>query len=171
VVDEISQAIQLSSGAVSSPSYTSGPDIAAATSSTGYFCIGDTRYSYAIDKKLTEGSVVPADKEISHVLWADRLVDCANVASVTPLSLTSANPGGTNGRELLGANMRILKLNISKPVSTVGNVWQIDLIIAYGDEDLFTVNSGRKYCKTAQAGTQFCATSEISTVVNRRIAS
>lgn len=177
VMDEISQSIQLSAAAVTQSSFSGGPDIASGASYsgyTGYFCIGDLRYSYAIDRALTDGT--PSFKEIKHVLWVDKVKDCAKQATpIAPtIDLTQTNPGGTDGRELLGAHMRLLRLNLTQPVAAT-DVWKVDLDIGYGDDDLFmtdtSVTPHNKHCKTAEAGTQFCATSELTTIINRRLVS
>lgn len=171
IMDELTQSIQLSAGGVNFPPGPIGPNIAAGNAATGVFCIGDTRYNYAIDRKLTETSPSSSNKEIYHAFWADKLSKCSSLASIPTLSLTTTSPGGIDGRELLGAHMRVLRLDISRPIAGNDEVWKLDLTVGYGDEDLFTYDSGtnRKYCKTAQAGTQFCATSELSTIVSRRL--
>lgn len=177
IIDEISQGIQLTGADISPPSFVGGPNIApgskATDNATGYFCLGDTRYSYVIDRKQTDGnSPDPQKKEISHVLWADSFPSCAGTFGLTPLDLNKQDPTGTNGRELVGSNMRLTRLNIAETPAGSG-VFKIDVSVAYGDEDLFSIDTlatpNRKFCKTAQAGTQFCATSELSTIVKRRI--
>lgn len=183
VMDELTQSVQLNAGTISFPTPPAGPDIApvpsqpATTNTSGYFCIGDILYSYVIDRQQTDGTADPQLKQIHHVLWAQDLTNCASTATgPSDLTLDTPSAASTHGRELLGPHMRLLRINITHPLgSTAPNLWQIDLAVGYGDDDLFLVDNAatpvRKYCKTADAGTQFCATSELNTIVNRRLVS
>lgn len=183
ILNEISQAIQFTGIGVTSPTYVAGPDVgvtgnSATANDTGYFCIGATRYTYAIDRQQSDSpdSDVVHHKQIRHVLWQDEPGVCygataAVIAALPTIDLNNAYPGGTDGKELIGANMRITRLSIA-PLSIDNSTWQIKLSIAYGDDDLLTVypeDATRKVCKGAQIGTQFCAISEISTIVKRRV--
>ncbi len=136
---------------------------------SGYFCIGNTRYSYAIDRQQSD-SPVANDKQIRHVLWADQLSSCQT--GLSPVDLTQPKPtSGANDKELMGANMRLTKLEVTKLTSD-NTTWEVKITVLYGDEDLTIVypeDTTRKVCKGGQLGTQFCAISELSTVVKRRI--
>ena len=159
-----------------------GPNIAVTggsptVNSTGYFCIGATRYTYAIDRQQSEDPTTDtAHRQIHHVLWQDQPGVCngaapAVIAALPKVNLNKADAGGVAGRELLGANMRLTKLGITS-LSPDNSTWQINLSVVYGDEDLLVVypeDSTRKLCKGAQVGTQFCAISELSTIVKRRV--
>ena len=175
VLDEISQAIQFSAATIVPPSRVVGPDVAvtggsATANADGYFCVGTTRYSYVMDRELNSNPSTPVStfKQVRHVLWADVVPLCQ--AGMSPVDLTQATPSA-GGRELLGANMRITRLRMTK-LSTNDSTWSIQLTVMYGDEDLVTVypeDTTRKVCKSGQVGTQFCALSELSTIVKRRV--
>ncbi len=182
ILDEISQAIQFTGDSVTTPSLVAGPDIpvtggSATANAIGFFCIGSTRYSYVIDRQQSDNpsTNVTLDRQIRHVLWADVMPACAGATGIVPANLTLSNPSqgslGTNGRELVGANMRINRLKLIS-LSPDNSTWQVQLSVDYGDEDLLTVypeDLTRKVCKGSQVGTQFCAISELSTIVKRRV--
>ncbi len=175
VLDEISQAIQFSPVNVVPPSRVVGPDVAvsggsATANADGYFCVGTTKYSYVMDRELSNNPSTPVStyKQVRHVLWAEVVPTCQTGLTPAPLDSTTPSAGG---RELLGANMRITRLAMTK-ISADNSTWSIQLTVMYGDEDLLTVypeDTTRKVCKSGQAGTQFCALSELSTIVKRRV--
>ncbi len=185
VLDELSQGMQFSGDNIQAPTSLTGgvaplgPMIAVAgdvkANAVGYFCIGNTRYTFAMDR-MKDSSNDTVRKTIKHGLWADEPGVCANAlaSSLTPADLASDTPSvGMNGRDLLSDNMRLLRLIIRQPVSiTDGSVWQVLLTVGYGEDDLLTIDQSdptRRYCAGPQAGTQFCAFSELSTIVKRRI--
>lgn len=109
-------------------------------------CIGSMRFSYSLNNNVGPG--------------------------VSALKYDDNNTGGCSsnmsiGKELLAENMRLIKFN----VTPAGNDYLIEIAIAYGPTDL-TIPSPSdpttKICKS-DAGTQFCATSELKTTVTRRI--
>lgn len=204
VLDELTQSIQLNAGNVKSPSALdgvspapTGPVVAVdptdvAKNAVGYFCIGTTRYTYALDRKQspTKGNSA-ANKEIYHAIWVDEPSICADAASVgdissTPVDLKAAAPtvdglGKANGRDLLSDNMRLTRITIVPAAGPTDNsVWRIQLTIAYGDDDVLVYDDAgtaadtsddRRICKGSSIGTQFCAFSELSTIVKRRVLS
>ena len=211
VLDELTQAIQLSAGNIKAPvgiaadgitllAAPVGPviNVAGATvadipkNAMAYFCIGTTRYTYALDRKQSPsaGNNV-ANKEIYHAFWVDEPSICADAASTsdispTPVDLTAAAPtkdasGNPTGRNLLSDNMRITRLILVQPAGSTDNtIWQIQLTIAYGDDDVLVVDDAgtpadtsddRRICRGSYIGTQFCAFSELSTIVKRRVLS
>lgn len=201
IVDELTQAIQLSSGNIKQPTLVgpgtlpTGPvvpvvsgDVAAGT--TAYFCIGTTRYTYALDRKHSPNKTNnAATKEIYHAFWVDEPPVCADAASASAIvpsvvNLKAEKPtadatGKATGRDLLGDNMRLTRLRIVQPAGSTNNsVWQVQVTVVYGDEDLLQVNNNgtptdtsddRRTCTGSRYGTQFCAYSELSTIVKRRI--
>jgi hypothetical protein len=174
VMDEISQSIQFSGQTIRQPSYPGGvqavgPEIIATqqgnNADTFYFCIGPKRYSFAVDRMLTPNPTA-GTKQKRHVLWVDQpLSGCAdsNVA-IDPVDLTSSSL--TDGRELLQENMRITKLSLFQ---TTDGLWNIDLSIVYGEDDLLAVVNGRQVCEGSSLGVEFCAIAELSSKVYRRI--
>lgn len=188
LIDELSQSIQLSGDNIESPRNLtggvapSGPTIGgqsdARTNAVGFFCIGSTRYTYVIDRQQDNANNGLA-KKIRHAMWADEPGVCANVSNITqyftdyPVDLTAAVPSTYNGRDVLSDNMRLTRLQIVPPVGvTDRSVWIVLLTVAYGDDDLLITdpNDGtRRICRNTSVGGQFCAFSELRTIVKRRI--
>jgi prepilin-type N-terminal cleavage/methylation domain-containing protein len=133
-----------------------------------YFCIGAKRYSFVLGAARQDDS--------SYVLWVDEPLDgCANAVDMGSAS-DSAFPG-TNGKELLDRKMRITKLEI---IPRTNGLWTINLDLATGDGDLllytyYTDSSGaptgegRVSCEGSILSSEFCATSETSINVSKRI--
>ncbi len=151
-------------------------DSGATAADTFYFCVGPKRYSFALNKTVLASG--------SHVFWVDEpLAGCANAVSMGPAALTQSDPSdttvyrGTNGRELLDRNMRITNLSIAQKNN---GLWIVSLSIANGDADLLLythhvddsgipTGDGRVSCKGSMISSEFCATSEISSNVSKRI--
>jgi prepilin-type N-terminal cleavage/methylation domain-containing protein len=124
------------------------------------YCLGETRYSYITTHAL--GSSVTATTS-PHVLWRDR----PPIGPCTALDITNpANTPSGSGEELLSQNMRLPYFDIPLPT---GNLWTVSARVAFGaDVDLF---EGGVFvtCKGTSAGGQFCAVSEFSTSVVKRL--
>ncbi|NBU34262.1 hypothetical protein EB118_16100 [bacterium] len=185
LLDELTQSIQLSGSNITATRNLSGgtapigPSIAAVTSpttgTTGFFCIGTTRYTYALDRQQ-DNTNDGLKKKILHAMWADEPGVCASVTNLTqyftdfPVDLTQPTPSSYNGRDVLADNMRLTRLAIQQ--LSDDSVWQVTLTVAYGDEDLLITdpnNSTRRICQSTSLGGQFCAISELSTIVTRRL--
>jgi len=160
IADEITGSFQFASGKVIAGA--SGPPMPAGHQQV---CIGDTRYTYAIDQKVgPTGTGIKAQR-----------LNGAACADATP---------GSFGRELLGTNMRLLELNLNPPtyLDSEKETLQIKIRIAYGDNDLLThypenadassapiaaANTG--LCRSGIAGGSFCAVSSLDNVVKKRL--
>ncbi len=175
VTEEVSQSLQFSSQPVKMPNYplaatNYGPLVNIGDPDTFYFCIGPIRYSFAIDRQLKSNPQV-GKKEKKHVFWVDKPnAGCAYAITMTPADLNANDPSGvtaTGGRELLAENMRISKLNI---VPKVNGLWTVTMRLVRGDDDLLSLNtSGDLVCEGSIFGTEFCAVTEVSLNVNKRI--
>lgn len=184
IMDEISQAIQFSGGTiVATPGPDNNPDNdpdAPLQNDTPYnFCINGVRYSFVLNRKLVEGTPNVSQKEARRVLLTD--TPPSGCSSGAPFNLTqsSYNPNiGSlvNPREMLSPNMRLAKLHV---IDKGNNLWQIDLVVIYGDNDLLVDATGKKIndvgfdistaiC-TGAPGSQFCARSALSTIVQKRV--
>lgn len=163
VIVSVSEAIQFSGGDVSLPG-TNGNDPA----SNG-FCIDDKRFSFKKNLKLVDSS--PTVDQTLHALVVDNLGGCTSDKAQN-LSVASVL-----GKELLSPNMRIMQLTVCIPgmVATAdcpspstanSNLYQVIVKIAYGDSDLF---DGSGNCISARSGGSFCANSNLSTTVQKRI--
>jgi prepilin-type N-terminal cleavage/methylation domain-containing protein len=165
-------ATQISSG---SDVILSDLDITSPIKDTFYFCIGAKRYSFVLNKQI--------ETIDDHAFWVDEPLDgCAGVVTMGPADMTLANPSSapyaaTNGRELLDINMRITSLSV---VPNNNGFWTIELSLATGDSDLLRytyfddgagtpTGEGRISCEGSVLSSEFCATSEISVNVGKRI--
>jgi prepilin-type N-terminal cleavage/methylation domain-containing protein len=149
IVDRISQAIQFNGGTVTA---TTG-------ASTGAFCVGNQQYTYVLGKQLVDSS--PSGTQTYHSLVARDLAGCL-VSSPTPPMNTSA----TSGRELLSPKMRLARMEVT-PAGT--NLYKITIRVVFGDDDLLNNPSTTTASCKGQAGSQFCAVSEITTTVTKRV--
>ncbi len=171
IVDEIAESIRYTpAGSNIVIQGNSGPDPIVvgpevpytASDDTNYLCVGSKRYTYAIDRQLKENpSGVPADKQKRHVLWVD------TEACGAPATLTNAVPSAS-GQELLSENMRLTRFEIVQ--GSLGT-YIISIGVAYGDNDLLEIGTDTNYksCKGAFTGAEFCATSNISLTVEKRL--
>lgn len=169
LMDEVAQSIQFSADAVTLSSGPAGPDVTPnpADPSVNYrfACIGDRRLSFVIDRRVT-GTVNENEKTTAHGAWVDDLNSCSSSGAVA-VNLSSSNPGGTNGRELLGDNMRLSKFDID---CGVGNgLCRVSVGVVYGSQDLIEYVDGSAKCKGSVTDTQYCAFSELNTLVQKRV--
>jgi prepilin-type N-terminal cleavage/methylation domain-containing protein len=147
IVDTVSQSLQFGGGM---------SELADNGSTKGY-CVGSVNYSFLLGRRL--GSEA-GDVQHALVQLPGTGVDCG---AGNAQNLTS---GPVSGSEMLSDRMRLSKFNISK----AGNVFTVTVKVAYGDDDLLDDPTGPdSKCKDQQAGTQFCAVSELSTTVKARI--
>lgn len=158
VSDELTRSIQFANG-----SKTSLPDSGLMKS----FCLGDTRYVYYFD--------LPYQTTNNAGLIAERLGAGSNCASDVAIDT----------RQLLGKNMRLLKFDV-ETVPGNDKAWQVNIRIAYGDNDLLDhyddggvlkasvdpdnkINREKAICKTGLPGGSFCAVARLDTIVKKRL--
>jgi prepilin-type N-terminal cleavage/methylation domain-containing protein len=153
IVDQIGQAIQFNGGIVTQTA--TNPSVG-----TSYgFCVGNQQYSYAIGTQLTDTS--PASNQRYHGLVANQISGCTS--STTPQNMSSSS---ISGRELLSPKMRLSRLQVT---NVGGNQYKVSVRVVYGDDDLLTNPTGSDAsCKTAE-GSQFCAVSDITTIISKRV--
>jgi len=169
IIDSITQAIQFSGGIPTQPTANS-------------ICIGNQQLVYNLGTEITGPSDVGLNQTTN--------VSC------------STSPSTANGTELLGKNMRVTQLKVAEPTNPDGSlvfnnhtVWNVELSITYGDNDLLCDSSlsptadggcnnnhtitdanivaaashGALRCKSV-TGSQYCDVVSLSTTVTRRIA-
>jgi prepilin-type N-terminal cleavage/methylation domain-containing protein len=162
LVDSISQAIQFSGEIVTAT--TIGP-----SPGTSYaFCVGDTQYSYTVGYQVDD---TPTSSQTYHALVAYDIPRCNS--STAPQDVRQAT---VNGREILEPKMRLSKIDIT---NVGGEYYRISVRIAYGDDDLLYspsdpgnangYNLPDATCKSQRVGTQFCAVSDITAAVTKRV--
>jgi len=156
IVEEVSRAVQFSNQDVSP-----APDGNVNGVSVKAVCIGDTRYTY-VDPglyskfKLGQSDVLTGEfPTLAHLVWQDKKPAGA---------CATANFTETGGRELLAQNMRLNNFQITQ----TGDNVEIKIKVYYGDWDL-TEPDINGFCESSKTGGQFCAQSDLSTVVRRRI--
>lgn len=144
-IDEISRSIQFS-GAI--------PQFTPESSSVDAVCIGSNRYSFQIDNQVSGDN-----DSSSYALYKDE----------APPGCDDTPP--QDGVELLGDNMRLTRFEVRLLPGSVDQ-YRVILWTAYGDDDVLDVdpeNSERTICATRNIGGEFCAISELSTVVSKRL--
>lgn len=152
IIDQISQAIQFS-GTSPSISPAAGPG------ATGYFCVNGTRYTYVLDRQLSD-TPDTTKSQAAHVLVSDKTTGCSGPADFSNFGALS------EAKELMSPNMRLAALSIS-PISGT-KLYTINISVISGDNDLLA--SGNTKCTTSFAiGTEFCAVSTLNTTVQRRV--
>lgn len=155
LVDGISRAIQFNGGTV-----TDTPPGAVGGSATYTFCIGNQQYSYKLGQQLVEGTA--GVNQSRRVLVVRTLSGCTS--SSLPPSMT--NPAAA-GREILTPKMRIAKLEVK---SAGSDYYTIKSRIVYGDPDLLNnPTADNATCRNITSGTQFCAVSDITAAVAKRV--
>jgi prepilin-type N-terminal cleavage/methylation domain-containing protein len=156
ILSGISQAVQFSGG-----------DIATITpnSNTKGFCIGSTRYSYIPGKlyaKTPTGHAFVMDSDCSSKKAQD--LDSGGLAA--------------NSTELLGVNMRLDNNPVVSAIAATPGLYSVNVTVLYGDDDLIQNGDGSTpynstntphNCLPTTKGGQFCAMSELDTVVKKRI--
>jgi prepilin-type N-terminal cleavage/methylation domain-containing protein len=174
VINTISQAIQFDGGTV-----TPTPAGVATPGNSYFFCVGNEQFSYRPGYELTTGSTNPAVAHLTlHSLIEAPLSGCNKTSSPQPMN------GAAVGTELLSPQMRLSNLTVvcqtaaSCPTGPDAvDVYKVDVRIAYGYYDLLfspskNVNkdaAADATCQAAESGEQFCAVSDQSTIVVKRV--
>lgn len=151
LVDTIAQSIQFSGVPV-----TASPAGATAGSTTWTFCVGNQQYAYKLGQQLVDSS--PGVNQSIQVL---RVRDLPGCTSSSPVPATA-------GRELLAPGMRLARLELK---NLGGPYYSISARVVFGDDDLLSDPlATNAQCKNNQrAGTQFCAVSDITAGVTKRV--
>lgn len=154
IADQIVQGIQFNGGGV-----TPTPD--SPTPGSYYaFCVGNKQYSFTPGYQLSD-TPSPSKFQTYHVLAVD------NVAGCTSTPAQNVRNASISGRELIGPGMRLSRLQVTN-LGT--NLYKVSVRIVYGDDDLINTPTGSAAsCKTLHSGTEFCAASDITTTVVKRV--
>ena len=147
------------------------PTFQAATVSPPYgaLCIGNQRYSFVLNHKLTTA-------DTDHVLWHDITTSgssCTpiklNGSQTVPSDMITAAVG--NGVEMMPLNSRLVDLYLTK----INDLYLINVGVAYGDDDVITYTArvgatAAKAICNGGAGDNFCAVSSLEKIIDSRIA-
>lgn len=155
IVDTIGQGIQFNGGTVTDTPFnpTAGGSYA--------FCIGNMQYSYQVGHQLVDTGSFSATQK-PHALVSADVAGCTSSTAAQNMSNQAIS-----GRELLAPFMRLAKMDVTN-IGT--NTYRITVKVVYGDDDLLNnPTSPNASCKNIRAGTQFCAVSDITTTVVKRV--
>lgn len=155
IMDQIAQNIQFNGGAVTETASSPAPG-------TDYaFCIGNQQFSYRLGWQV-ENSPNATVNQIWHGLVQNTVAGC--VSSTAPQTLSNQT---VTGRDLMEPHMRLANL----VVDNVGNnQYKVQVRIVYGDNDLLSnPTATNANCQNIRSGTQFCAVSDLSTIVIKRV--
>jgi len=163
IMDTVAQSIQFGGGEVQ---VTLPGD--STPSSPLALCVGNQRFSYARGGQLADTPDSGLHQGY-HALVQDTQAGCSQHGAQV------LNTPTVTGRELLSPHMRLSKFRVE---SLGNNLYRVTVRVAYGDDDLLYNPSNPNsptgdqaadaMCKST-AGTQFCAVSELSTVVVKRV--
>lgn len=171
IVDDIAQSIQFSGGTIIAPLPKASPAVSG-------FCVGQVRYSFALRQQYTGGT---------NRKFVRDSVPCVvgrNALSVSEMNETVV--ASRKGDELLGVNMRVVKLSVTQNPTAEGDLYDISLRLAYGggeslcspavsgdcdrtDDSGTSATAGDLVCKNNRTLQQFCSVVEINTTVNKRL--
>jgi prepilin-type N-terminal cleavage/methylation domain-containing protein len=154
VTDGITQGIQFGGGTVTETNATPTPGNSYA------FCIGNLQYSYQVGHQLTD-SGTPTATQKRHALVKNSVAACPGQPAQNMSSAV------VTGREMLAPNMRLARMEVTH---MTGNLYKVSVKVVFGDDDLLdnpTTKDAK--CKNIRAGTQFCAVSDITTTVVKRV--
>ncbi|HSX16356.1 MAG TPA: prepilin-type N-terminal cleavage/methylation domain-containing protein [Candidatus Saccharimonadales bacterium] len=145
IVGTISQAIQFTGTTI------------ATTADTGaeYFCAGGRIYAFKSGVKYLGGVATATNPGLYS---APQSSGCAALAA-----------GGYNnaqGQQLLSPGMRIAYLSVTK-IGT--QLYTINLTLLYGDDDLLSATTGAGAHCLSQTGSQYCASSVLTSTVEERL--
>jgi prepilin-type N-terminal cleavage/methylation domain-containing protein len=152
IVNDIAQGIQFGQNI----DYSTTPD----DNNLNYVCVDNTLYTYKLNTEVIANPDGPHQ---------------AKDALMKDINAGNCQGGGTlaldHGRELLADHMRLSALSV---VSLARGTYTIHVRVVYGDDDLLTTSRDSEEDTEAclsGSGSQFCATSDLTTTVQSRFAS
>jgi hypothetical protein len=154
IIDSISQSIQFSGQLV-----TETPATAPPAGANRHICVGGRQFSYQLGSQV-ENSPTGAN-QVYHALTVRPLSGCSTSSTADTIDNQTAA-----GRDLIGRHMRLSNLSI-RVVGT--NQYRVTVRVVYGDNDLLNNPTATNATCRTQAGSQFCAVSELSTIVVKRV--
>lgn len=177
---------ELCNGAPQNTCYTGTTRIASTPSGnvTIYaYCVNTVRYSYVMNRALgrdTDPTVDESDQITTpHVMWRDTLrsayLPCKplDISKDTVLSDDASLEGDgipSKGHEMMPNHTRLTRFFVTDPPSPTSSVYNLEIVMAYGDSDLISIvdSKGNAICKGGR-GTEYCAVSQLSSSVTRRV--
>lgn len=172
LIESIAQGIQMNPGQLAYGSSLTNPT----DGKSQAICINDHQYSYKVAQQ--QQGTAASHAVVMRVIGGGCLG--AKAQDLTHGTVTS------DSVELLGPHMRLLRLDVTEVPAGSGS-YAITARVAYGDNDLlcggaFSCSDGTTRmtddqiaatanvkCKDVRSGSQFCAVSQLSTIVGRRL--
>lgn len=156
LMEEISQNIQFSGEQIVLPANNPPGNL-------DKFCIGSRRYSFIKGYMMSNN---PTAGQFKDAIVVDQGV--ANCTTAPPQDISVVAPVLTNSsKELLQPGMRLSEMTIT---DRSGGLYEIHIKIINGEDDLLNnPNANNASCKLVRAGSQFCAVSELTTTVLKRV--
>lgn len=154
ISEDISQAIQLNSANPYMDLSGSWKEI----------CVGNTAYVFTLGKQLVNGTVTDPSKQTENVLLKGTISGGCSATNSTKLRDDLLKL--SDSEELLSPSMRLSNLTVT---SKNNGLYEVVVTVAYGDDDLLISPQSILPSCNSQAGSQFCAISGLSTVVQKRI--
>ncbi len=162
----ISRNIQYTSGTIqvlkTPTALSTSADPAGTLYERGAVCVGQTRYWYAKNKKVSGNQ---------HALWVDNKGSSSCVIPTALEMNPASGPPSSGGRELVASGMQLSKFNVEN-LGTNPFFWSVDAGVALGDaggDDIFTHDSDKYItgCVSSNQGGQFCDVAELKLGVNQ----
>lgn len=141
ISEDIAKHIQFGKTATTTPSTPPVP-------LTGSFCAGNQGYTYAL-RQLRQGN--------DH-----GLVTTNSCGAYPKMNIHDLDPGAT---EMLGERMQLTKLDVRQS----GDRYTVSVRVVYGESKEFEGDNPANACKPISFGGQFCAVSELTTIVTKRL--
>lgn len=158
VIEDISQSIQFAGGDVFAT---------AANGSVQGYCVGTRRYSFVPYQAYTAAG--------EHKLLSGTVPQGCVKGVTAARDMTTTLSG--DEQELLGEDMRVVNLKIEN--SLTSGLYKVTVRIAYGKDDVLCsptgsgcapdVNHDNLVCRSGSKASQFCAVSEVTATVQRRV--
>lgn len=175
VMDSVSQAIQFSGSDVVTASTTSDTPGTDPLEKWNTYCIGGTQFD--VDLYYMRNGTTPITGQRPHVLYS--------TTSGSSCAHKVFDPAASH--DLVDPNVRAVKFAVQKS-SDGANLWSVDIRLAYGriyllcspsvgasdpsscssTGDATDIHHSDLTCKVT-AGSQFCAVSELTTIVQKRV--
>lgn len=156
LMEEISQNIQFSGEQIVLPANNPPGNL-------DKFCIGSRRYSFIRGHMMSNN---PTAGQYKNAIVVDQGV--ANCTTASPQDISVVSPTLTSSsKELLQPGMRLSEMTIT---DRTNGLYEIRIKVITGDDGLLdNPNASNANCKLVRLGSQFCAVSELTTTVLKRV--
>lgn len=163
IVAQVSADIQFAPTVVTN--YPAGTGLPAGNDLSQFVCLGNTRYTFNLFRKVDLGN---HDEQQNFGILRDILPGSSGCNKPFGEGSTPLN----KPTELLGNKMRLSQLNLSPAKDAgggdVNNLWDVNVIVAYGDDEVLTEPGAESVsCDANLSSTQFCSVAKQNTTVSK----